>query len=282
MFKRMLLVALAAVPAAGVWAWGTEGHSITAEIAQRRLTPEAAAAVEKILGKGHSLASIASWADNIRGQRPETYNHHFVDIPVGVSTYDPAKHCHAQPGGDCVVAELDRLKKLLACAPTDAAKLDALRFAVHYVGDIHQPMHTVDEEKGANGIKVTVEMRGLRLATARYAPEKRNSNLHAVWDSDLIRETVWDWGSYVDRLENGWLKDNEAVRDNKAGGTPLDWALQTHAVAATVWPLTPADLKITDDYYQKVLPLVDQQLALGGIRLARFLNEAYSASNTCK
>jgi hypothetical protein len=282
MFKPLLAAVLAAAPLASAWAWGAEGHSIVAEIAQRRLTPEAAAAVEKVLGKGHSLASVASWADDVRGQRPETYNWHFVDIPVAESSYDPAKHCAPQAGGDCIIAALDRLKTQLACAPTDAQKLDALRFAVHFVGDIHQPMHTVDEEKGANGIKIDIEMRGLRLASSRNPPEKRSGNLHALWDTDLIRDTVWDWGAYVDRLEAGWLKDNEAVRDNKAGGTPLDWALQTHAVAATVWPLTPADHRITDDYYQKVLPLLDQQLALGGMRLARFLNEAYAPGVQCK
>jgi hypothetical protein len=277
LIQRVFAALLAGCFASSVFAWGSEGHSITAEIAQRRLTPEAAAAVERVLGRGYSLASVASWADNVRGQRPETYNLHFVDIPVAVSTYDPAKHCAPLPGGDCVIAELDRLKTQLACAPTAALKLDALRFAVHFIGDTHQPMHTVDEEKGANGIKLEVEMRGLRLS-ARMTPEKKASNLHALWDSDLIRETVWDWGAYVDRLEGGWLKANE----DKAGGTPLDWALQSHAVAAQVWPLTPEDRKIGDDYYKKVLPLLDQQLGLGGIRLARFLNEAYAAGNACK
>lgn len=277
MFKRLLVACLAAAPVASAFAWGAEGHSITAEIAQRRLTPEAAAAVARVLGRGYSLASVASWGDDIRGARPETYNHHFVSIPIAVSAYEPDKVCKPQQGGDCIVAELERLKTQLVCAPTDAAKLDALRFAVHYIGDIHQPLHTVFEERGANGIKVEVEMRGLRL-TPRMTPEKRTSNLHTVWDSDLIRETVWAWGAYVDRLEGGWLKANA----DKTAGTPVDWALQTHAVAAAIWPLTPADLRITDDYYQKVLPLLDQQLGLGGIRLARFLNEAYASTNSCK
>src|SRR5262245_39018333 len=71
-------------------AWGQEGHSIIAEIAQRRLSPQATAEVARLLGPNHSLASIASWADDIRDERPETYNWHFVDLPITDDHYDPA------------------------------------------------------------------------------------------------------------------------------------------------------------------------------------------------
>src|SRR5262245_51929728 len=112
-------------------AWGPEGHSIIAELAQRRLSPAAAAAVGRLLGPGHSLASVASWADDVRDDRPETYNWHFVDLALSEDRYDADKHCHASAKGDCVVAELERLKIELRCAPTDALKRDALRYAVH-------------------------------------------------------------------------------------------------------------------------------------------------------
>jgi hypothetical protein len=102
------LACLAAGPAA---AWGPEGHSIIAEIAQRRLTPEAAAMVAELLGRGHSLAAIASWADDIRDARPQTYNWHFVDIPLAVPTYDAKRDCKADAQkGDCIVLELGRVR----------------------------------------------------------------------------------------------------------------------------------------------------------------------------
>jgi len=157
---RFFALAMTVGCAGPALAWDQEGHSIVAEIAQRRLNAAAAQEVEQMLGRGYSLASVASWADDVRETAPETYNWHFVDMPIGSSQYDPATQCAPDPKGDCVVAELDRLKSELRCAP-DAQKLDALKFAVHFVGDIHQPLHTVAEEAGGNGINVDVYMRGL-------------------------------------------------------------------------------------------------------------------------
>ena len=254
-------------------AWDQEGHSIVAEIAQRRLSPAAAEAVERVLGRGYSLASVASWADDVRETAPETYNWHFVDMPIGSSQYDPATQCAPDPKGDCVVAELDRLKSELRCA-ADTQKLAALKFAVHFVGDIHQPLHTVLEDRGGNDIPVVVDMNGLTCKrNCRTKPIE--TNLHAAWDSNLITKTVWAWGSYVDRLEAGWLKSQEAAQPGIDGGMPLDWALETHRAAQQVWALTPANRILDDDdYYAKVLPILDRQLGVAGPRLARFLNEA--------
>jgi hypothetical protein len=113
------------------WAWGQEGHSIVAEIAQRRLNAQALDHVRALL-KGASLASVASWADDVRGARQDTYNWHFVDIPLADDTYDPSRDCKLDPHkGDCAVAELARLKRDLVCAPTDEIKAEALKFTVH-------------------------------------------------------------------------------------------------------------------------------------------------------
>jgi hypothetical protein len=86
-----MAVLLTCVSIGEALAWGSEGHSVIAEIAQRRLSPDASAAVAQVLGQSHSLASIASWADDVRDDRPETYNWHFVDIPSpGVTTNLPS------------------------------------------------------------------------------------------------------------------------------------------------------------------------------------------------
>ncbi len=268
----MLSFLLASTGAA--FAWGQEGHSIVAEIAQRRLSPAAAAEVERLLGKGHSLASVASWADDQRTAHPESYNWHFVDIPLADTAYDPATECKPDPKGDCAIGELSRLATDLHCAADDAAKLDALRYAVHLIGDIHQPLHTVGDAKGGNEIATKVTFTG---ATCRKNCEM-TVNFHAVWDSTLITRTVWDWGAYVDRLEDGWLKTPEALDPAAIAGTPTDWMLQTHAVAATVWNLKPASNELDDAYYTAALPVVDKQLGLGGLRLAAFLNTAYAAT----
>jgi hypothetical protein len=250
-------------------AWGPDGHSIVAEIAQRRLSPAARAEVEALLGPGHTLASEGSWADDVRDARPETANWHFVDIPVASESYDPARDCAPTPKGDCVVAELARVKQTLACGNVEARR-EALRFAVHFVGDIHQPLHTVGDERGGNAITVTLEVHGLRCPTC--AVKSTPDNLHAAWDGSLISATVWSWGAYVARLESGWLASSEA-RD-VALATPTDWANETHAVARDVWAWLPADHVIRDDYYAKAVPVIDRQLGRAGLRLAGFLDQA--------
>ena len=261
-------------------AWGQEGHSIVAEVAQRRLSPQASTMVEQLLGRGHSLASVASWADDIRDERPETYNWHFVDIPIAIGRYDPTKVCKPGDKGDCAVAELDRLKGELRCASGDK-KIDALKLAVHLVGDIHQPLHTVDEARGGNEIHVDIFMRG-KTCTGTCKPTASPSNYHAAWDSDLINKEAWNWGAYVDCLEAGWLKTPEAQNSGQDsgidGGTPADWVVETHHAAQAVWDLLPANNVLDDGYLRQVLPTLDRQLGVAGLRLARFLNDAYGSS----
>jgi hypothetical protein len=260
-------------------AWGQEGHSIVAEIAQRRLTPEAAAMVARLLGPGHSLAAVASWADDTRDVRPETANWHFVDIPIEVPGYNPKRDCKDDPKlGDCIIAELGRLRNDVRCASPEQ-KIEALKFAVHFVGDIHQPLHTVDEAKGGNDIKVDVFMRGM-TCTGTCEPKHIPSDFHTAWDVNLIEKVVWNWGAYVDRLENGWLKSPEAQEAGIDGGSFVDWAEQTHYFAPIVWNLRPADNVLDDRYLRDVLPVLDRQLGVAGLRLAKFLNDAY-ASDRC-
>jgi hypothetical protein len=276
---RALAAGLCGLCAGACHAWGEEGHSIVAEIAQRRLGPEAGAAVVRLLGPGVSLASVASWADDVRGARPATARWHFVDMPRERNVYSEAEDCASEAGGDCAVKELGRLKHDLRCAPSDDARREALKFAVHFVGDIHQPLHAAKEDTGGNAFPVkgtlhapTCSKNGCDVA-AQYA------NLHQVWDTGLIRWTVFDWGAYVERLENGWLK-TEAFQGSVVSEQPADWAMQTHAVSRMVWQdILPPDGTLTDAYYGTVLPVLDQQLALGGVRLARFLDDAFGSTN---
>lgn len=97
------------------------------------------------------------------------------------------------------------------------------------------------------------------------------SNFHRVWDGTLIKATTWSWGAYVDRLEEGWLASPEAKRVD--GSRPVEWAEETHRAARFVWDQLPNSRVIDDAYYGKVLPALDRQLGLAGLRLARFLND---------
>jgi nuclease S1 len=269
---------LALTPLHQAWAWGQEGHSIVAEIAQRRLSPAAADAVNRLLEKA-SMASVASWADDVRTSRRKTSNWHFADIPIAEDKFERARDCKPDPEqGDCIVAELERLRNDLRCASTDDAKREALQFAVHFLGDIHQPLHTVEEQGGGNGVDVLIFMRGRTSDKGKLALE--SSNLHSVWDELLISKLEWAWGSFVTRLERGWLKSSDATKPGVDGGTPTAWVEETHKKAQEIWALTPAHHILDDDYLAKTTPIVERQLGVAGLRLARFLNEAYG-SNQC-
>ncbi|WP_315830760.1 S1/P1 nuclease [Bradyrhizobium prioriisuperbiae] len=273
--RRIALAAAALCVSSQAFAWGPEGHSIVAEIAQRRLNAAAAAMVEKLLGRGHSLASVGSWADDVRNERPATYNWHFVSIPLALSDYQPGRDCRDDAArGDCVVKEIARLKRELRCAETDAQKAEALKYAVHFIGDIHQPLHAVLDDHGGNDFKVDVFMRG-QVCLGKCVPQRTPSDLHTVWDVTLITRTVWAWGAYVDRLENGWLKTNTDPGDM----APESWAVTAHAAAREVWNAVPATMTLDDDYYRTALPVLDRQLGLGGLRLAKFLNDAYASTD---
>lgn len=275
------------------FAWGQEGHSIIAEIAQVRLSPQAAAVVGRLLN-GRSLASVASWADDFRDKHRDTTDWHFVDIPLTSDTYVPPRDCKENADyGDCAVAELDRLKIDVRCAPDkDTAadpltgekrnpKVEALKFAVHFIGDIHQPLHDVGEDQGGNLILVDLFMYGL-ICKGSCIPTHTHMKFHAAWDTGLIEKAVWNWGAYVDRLEaaDGWLHSAEAKRENIDGGTPRDWAIETHKAAQAAWNALPENYVLDDNYFNKALPILDRQLGVAGLRLARFLDEAY-ASTEC-
>jgi len=276
-----LSAALLCAFASQALAWGPEGHSIVAEIAQLRLKEPAAKMVHQLL-KGRSLASVASWADDARAERPETSNWHFVDIPLQFEKYHKARDCKAnEQKGDCVIKELVRLRGDLRCS-AGKKQIEALKFAVHFIGDIHQPLHTVHDLEGGNGLQVDLFMRGMTTCTDKSTckPVHTPMNFHMVCDVGLINKTTWNWGAYVNRLEDGWLKSAEAARPDIDAGTPVDWANETHGVARTVWHARPTDDVLDDRYYREVLPMLDRQLGVAGLRLARFINEAF-ASDYC-
>ena len=256
-FRNAAIIVLAWTGPA--WAWGQEGHSIIAEIAQRRLEPEPLQRVKELLGGEVSLASVSSWADDVRGERPETYNWHFVDIPLAATGYDPVRDCADTSKGDCVIAEIERAKSKLGDATADGhERVEALMFLVHFIGDVHQPLHCVADARGGNDVQVTLF--------------GQHTNLHKVWDSGLIQHRVFDWGAYVTHIEADWLPGQDVTA--LASGTPVDWAEETHRAGIEIWNAVPPDHKLDDQYYQEVLPTFDRQLAVAGLRLARTLNEA--------
>ncbi len=250
-------------------AWGPKGHAIIGDIATSRLTPVTQANIQLLLGHD-SLASIASWADEVRPNRPESYGWHFVDIPKDAPGFSQERDCfrpdekHPNTLTDhhnCVVDRIVLFQKILGdeSAPRND-RLEALKWVVHFVGDLHQPLHAIDEARGGNDIKVP----------SFGSPNcgKYPCNLHWTWDSDLLEHTGYSEEEYVQRLKG--LIDKEHL-GQKAAGTPTDWANESHLQARQIIEQKPA--AIDEQYYQSHIDLVNEKLALAGLRLASLLND---------
>lgn len=232
---------------------------MVAAIAERHLTAKARERVRQILGPGGSLAAVSTWADEIRPSRSETAPWHYIDIPLDASAIDPARDC---PDGDCVTGAITRFVAVLRdTTSTPDAKSEALKFVVHFVADLHQPLHCADNhDRGGNDVHVT------------FFGE--NANLHSVWDTLLIERIDPETDSYAKRLDTA-LTDSDISKF--AQGTVKVWALEGHAMAQKVaYGALPRgeNLDLGADYLQAAAPSVDLQLQKAGIRLASILNHA--------
>jgi hypothetical protein len=251
-----VFLAITALPA---FAWGPEGHSLVARIAEAQLTPEVRARVVEILGPGKTMASVASWADEVRRSRPASGPWHYVDIPLKASHLDPARDC-AKEG--CVVVKIAELRRLVhdPATPPDQRR-EALMFLIHFVGDMHQPLHCEDnDDRGGNSVQV--QFFG------------RRTNLHSVWDSGLVGRIGAE-----DQLFPALSRESAAHARKFSKGTVTEWAEQSHKAARKVVygklpKAAPGSPVILDAAYEKSAdPVVRRQIELAGARLAMVLNK---------
>ena len=257
MYRWVVLVWLASLPR--VYGWGVEGHSLVARLAAARLTPRASARVAEILGPDNTLASIASWADEVRPQRRETAPWHYIDIPIDKPHLDMKRDC---ADGNCVIARIEECRRTIAnprAAPEK--RKEALLFLVHFVGDMHQPLHcSNNHDKGGNDVKL--QFFG------------RPTNLHSLWDSGLISRLGTE-----DSLFAALNKDLTPKKTKSfAKGDVRKWADQSHRTGQViVYGRLPKEneIRLSESYEQSADPVVKEQLERGGARLAKILNTAF-------
>jgi hypothetical protein len=269
MKKLIALLLLLAVVSTQLVAWGPKGHAIVADIAQSRLTPLAKKNLQLLLGTD-SLASIASWADQVRRDRDESYDWHFVDIPKDAAGFSEQRDCfrpqdnHKDAQTDhhnCVVDRIEIFSKILADEKASRAdRLEALKWVVHFVGDLHQPLHAIDDARGGNDIKLPV------FGSPKCGDY--DCNLHWAWDTLLLEHAGYSEEEYVQHLNQ--LIDQQHL-SQRATGTPEDWANESHLQARQIIEQKPAS--IDEQYFQSNITLVNQKLALAGLRLAAVLND---------
>jgi hypothetical protein len=264
-------------------AWWEKGHRLVADVAWNHLTPVAKQNVQALLGT-ESMADVAAWADVYRPLALQTAGWHYTDIPGDKTTYDRDRDCPTQPTvkmgsysdkwRDCVTDRIIFFQQRIADPTLDPIdRATALKFLIHFVGDVHQPFHASGVEKGGNGIIVTAygqtscpEMK----EDGTSATTTSKCNLHSVWDGYLISRRRLSDDAYVKALEADIAKNPPAIGDNN----PVLWTEQSKAISDAVMVANNAD--IDEAYYQKNIPIVDHQLELAGLRLAAVLNAAYT------
>jgi hypothetical protein len=239
-------------------AWGPEGHNLVARLAQAHLTPAAAAKVQEILGPGVTMASISSWADQVRNQRRETGPWHYIDIPIAKKHLEMTRDC---PKEGCVISKIEEFERVLAdAAVVPAQKKEPLMFLVHFIGDMHQPLHCSDN-KDRGGNEVRLDFFG------------RSSNLHSVWDSGLLSRLPAEDAEFAELSKE--LSNSRAKKWGK--GTVRDWAEQSHSLSVkVVYGKLPKEqpLKITAEYEKFADPLVREQIERAAARLSATLNKS--------
>jgi hypothetical protein len=270
---RTGLLALFLLVPSSLFAWGDLGHRITADVAERQLgknSPELKAAL-KLLKKQH-LAEVAVEADALRNQlgTAHTAGWHFVDIPLAESSFDPARDCALS---DCVIARIDAFRKILA-DPKEKPLLrqEALLYLIHFVGDLHQPLHCEGDARGGNDVHVTFDGGG--HVPGNNSGSRKSDNLHFVWDVSLLEWQELGEQSYVNHLFDDTLNGRDAA--TLAAGTTLDWATESHQTAQTVQ--VPNDTDLDAAYFDTNAAVADERLLLGGLRLARVIKDALRQS----
>jgi hypothetical protein len=290
-------------------AWGCKGHQTVALLAEKHLTPEAKQFVQKLLtenpldsklnrycgGASRDLmADAATWADDVRGER-KNGPWHYIDIPRGAQHGPLEQYCG--PEG-CVTKAISEQVAILKDAKADAAKrAEALRYIIHFVGDLHQPLHTVtNADEGGNCVPVKYFRRSPREHNHSFTP-----NLHSLWDTAIPERDAEgaDPGEYAETLDAQFSADIESWQ--KAGIHVDDWAWEGFDFAeSTVYgnltpkiaiePNTPVhscsddnnigerllhqNIAAGESYQEKAAPVVEKRLAEGGVRLAMILNDA--------
>ena len=300
---------------ASAWAWGCEGHQAVAMIAEKHMSAHALERVNKLLlnvpidpelprwcsGQGlDPMSDSSNWADDIRKVRPETSEWHYIDIPRDAPRGSLAESCPASTG--CITSALTHQIDLLRDARnTPLTRAEALRFIIHFVGDLHQPLHCVtNNDLGGNC--VPVDFMGKPPVEKNLQAESYSPNLHGIWDSNIIQrmkkmESVAQWADSIDRRFS-----MQAAGWQKAGINLDDWAWASHELAdSVVYSKLPVAIpvekpeptkscvddghvstrmlklheQVSQQYVDAVAPTIDEQIAKAGIRLAMILNEIW-------
>jgi hypothetical protein len=235
------------------FAWGATGHRITGWIADKHLNKKTRKEIERILGQ-QSLAMASTWMDEVRSDTSYNYmdDWHWVTIHDGM-TYE---QCEKNSKGD-IIETINRIIKELKSHKLSAIEeAQHLKILIHLIGDVHQPLHVGrGDDRGGNDIKITWF--------------KNDSNLHRVWDSDMIDDTKLSYTEFAESLERPDAVQLKAIEE--AG--MKDWVNESMNLRTQVY--TIGNGKLGYLYTYNNLHIVRKRLLQAGLRLAHILNDIY-------
>lgn len=247
-YALYLAFALAlSAPSEVSWAWGSDGHRLVAHIAHAQLNSHDRQEVQKLLDlePGATLEGVSTWADEVRN--PATAAWHYLNFPKGDCNYQAERDC---PNGNCVVDAINRQMEVLKSEPDPQKRLLALKYVVHLVGDVHQPLHAGwGDDRGGNSYQLQAFMRG--------------SNLHAFWDSGMIR--------YYKEQDVNWTDTVFKQANLTAKPWQVKEAAQESCQIVIGERFYPPRM-VGSDYAEQYRATLTQRLTSAGQRLATMLN----------
>ncbi|KAJ3314547.1 hypothetical protein HDV04_006086 [Boothiomyces sp. JEL0838] len=267
--------------ATSVNAWGSEGHAIVGSIAQNFLDSNAQSYVSKILASNGDMAAVSSWADSYKFTTAGAFSKplHYVDIkdaPPTTCGFDESRDC---PNGGCINTAIQTYTNQLCDASTN---LDALRFLIHFFGDITQPLHNSNRDVGGNSDKINYK--------------GANTNLHHIWDTEMVQDRIAqnsDQATYVNNLISSitsgsyasqaasWISQHSYNAGSQYGNNlaSIDYSIDSDTYGCSyVWSNYDANPSqdFSGSYFSGAASIIDVQLAKGGYRLAQHLNAAFA------
>ncbi len=275
-----LCAALLALLPAPALAWGYYAHTVTADIALENVTPETRAKIAQLLRSAPelgtpdcalaSLEDASVWPDCLRKDYWRwgyTFAWHYRTTPV-CEAYEPRKNCSGQ---NCILAQIERNQRILADEALPAnVRLEALAFLVHFIGDVHMPLHSGDhEDRGGNDIKTDYGI----------VPDL---NLHWIWDGPLAERAIT---SSPMPLARRYSAEERAAM---AGGTPADWGRESWETSRDfVYPNAfdrppcegadlPDETALTQEDIERAIPIARRRVLQAGLRMADYLDAAFA------
>lgn len=235
--------------------WSATGHRVVGKIADSYLTGKTKRAINKLL-KRQSLAFVSTFADEIKSDKRynEFYTWHYINMPLD-SDYESSKK---NPKGDLVTGINYCTKIIKDDNASDDDKAFYLKLLIHLIGDLHQPMHIgLEEDKGGNDFKLQWFY--------------KDSNLHRVWDSEMIKQYNMTYTELADNADVLTKKEVKAIQE----GSIIDWVNETHKITKNVYDNVKPDENLRYRYSYDNFNTVRTQLQKAGIRLARVLNDLF-------